>query len=67
MRSHYDVLGVAPSTSYADMKRAYQRRLLALHPDKLVIASAADEYAERREEEFRSVRHAWAVLGDGMS
>ena len=55
MRTHYDILGVPPSASADDVKRAYHRRAREHHPDVQVGASG-DPMVE--------VNAAWAVLGD---
>jgi hypothetical protein len=55
VRTHYDVLGVPPSASADDVKRAYHRRAREHHPDVQVGASG-DPMVE--------VNAAWAVLGD---
>jgi hypothetical protein len=46
-----------------DMKRAYNQRILATHPDKNMDASNAD--CERFGEEFREARVAWNILKRG--
>lgn len=38
---HYQVLGVAPSASSADVKTAYRRALLLYHPDKALSRTTA--------------------------
>ena len=55
MRTHYDILGVPPSASADEVKRAYHRRAREHHPDVQVGASG-DPMVE--------VNAAWAVLGD---
>jgi curved DNA-binding protein CbpA len=55
MRTHYDILGVPPSASADEVKRAYHRRAREHHPDVRVGASGDPMVA---------VNAAWAVLGD---
>ena len=55
MRTHYEVLGVSPSASTIDVKRAYHRRAREHHPD-VRVGGSGDPMVE--------VNLAWAVLGD---
>jgi len=56
----YRVLGVKPSASAAEIKRAFRARAKALHPD--IPANAADR--TRAEELMRELLRAWEVLSD---
>jgi DnaJ-class molecular chaperone len=56
-RPLYRVLEVARDASAEDIKRAYRRLALKLHPDK-------NGGSEGAAEEFKSVSDAYAVLGD---
>lgn len=60
-QGHYDVLGVSPDASVAEIKRAYLRAARAAHPD-FHTDSEADRV--RAEERMRKVNRAWAVLSD---
>lgn len=51
--SHYQLLGVPPEASTADIRRAYRRRLVETHPDK-----GGDPAA------FQALQAAFAVLAD---
>lgn len=53
MRSHYDVLGVAPEATPAEVARGFRSAARRAHPD---MGGSADEFAE--------VSLAWEVLGD---
>jgi DnaJ-class molecular chaperone len=58
----YDALGVTPSSTHAELRRAYIDRALRYHPDRQEhedLAGRAE--AERR---MRDANAAWAVLGD---
>ena len=55
MRTHYDVLGVPPSASADEVKRAYHRRAREHHPD-MQVGGSGDPMVE--------LNAAWAVLGD---
>ncbi|WP_420367421.1 molecular chaperone DnaJ [Curtobacterium sp. L1-20] len=56
MADHYDVLGVQPDASDADIKKAYRRLARELHPD----VNPSPDAAER----FKDVTHAYDVLSD---
>lgn len=53
----YDVLGVAPDATDADIKKAYKKQSLANHPDK----NPGDETAQVR---FQEVSAAYETLSD---
>jgi curved DNA-binding protein CbpA len=63
--SHYDVLGVASTASYDDIRAAYHRRAQALHPDRVAARPAAEQDAARRG--MQDVNEAWRVLRDASS
>lgn len=56
-QNHYQVLGVAPAASAAEIKRAYRQLAVRYHPDK----HGGDV---RYEDQFRAVAVAYRVLGD---
>ncbi len=62
MGTHYETLGVKPSASTADIRKAYLRRARALHPDRQLDRSDAD--TRRAEEAMQVVNAAWDVLSD---
>ena len=55
-RTLYDVLGVAVNAPRAEVKRAYRKLALRLHPDKCASPTA--------NERFKAVQEAYATLGD---
>jgi tetratricopeptide (TPR) repeat protein len=57
MKTHYDILGVAPDADYETIKAAYRRALKAHHPDLHVGSAAAERLAKR-------INAAHAVLKD---
>lgn len=61
-RTHYQVLGVRPSASRDEIRRAHRQLAHLMHPDRLAGATPAERaLAERR---MREVNAAWTVLGD---
>ncbi len=56
-RDYYEILGLARTTSNADIKKAYRRLAMKHHPDR----NASDEDASRK---FREVREAYEVLNN---
>jgi curved DNA-binding protein len=56
-RDYYGVLGVSPSASGEEIKRAYRRLAMELHPDR----NPGDPQGEER---FKAINEAYAVLGD---
>ncbi|XP_029177241.1 diphthamide biosynthesis protein 4-like [Nylanderia fulva] len=52
--NYYEVLGCNKDCTDEEIKRAYRRRLLQLHPDK---SGATDSH------EFQNVKEAWRILG----
>jgi curved DNA-binding protein len=56
-REYYGVLGVSPSASGTEIKKAYRRLAMEHHPDRNPGNSA-------REERFKEINEAYAVLGD---
>ena len=62
MPSHYDTLGVSPTASTEDIRRAYHAKARRWHPDHAATASPAD--AGRAEDAMRRINEAWRVLGD---
>ncbi|MDQ6797237.1 MAG: J domain-containing protein, partial [Actinomycetota bacterium] len=58
---HYEELGVAPSATHDEIKRAYHRQARRHHPDAHCQAPAAIQASARRT--MVEINAAWAVLG----
>jgi curved DNA-binding protein CbpA len=56
MKDHYSALGLSPSATLADIKKAFRQQAALHHPDR---SSAADAAAR-----FRLVQAAYEVLSD---
>lgn len=57
LKDHYRILGLEPSASLAEIKKAYRRLALELHPD----VTDSDPYAR---EKFIAIKEAYEVLID---
>jgi curved DNA-binding protein CbpA len=62
MTSHYDVLGVAPSATYEEIRSAYHDKARRLHPDAAAGQPPAEQESRRRA--MQDVNEAWRVLRD---
>lgn len=56
MRTHYDILGIAPTSTPSEVRRAYRRAAMRWHPDR--HANHVDEATDR----FNEIGHAYRVL-----
>ncbi|KIK55363.1 hypothetical protein GYMLUDRAFT_1018301 [Collybiopsis luxurians FD-317 M1] len=63
MPTLYQVLGVHPSASVEEVRRAYKQKALETHPDKLEPGASVEE-KERAEQSFHQVHNAFSILGD---
>mmetsp|Transcript_28415 Transcript_28415/g.60547 ORF Transcript_28415/g.60547 Transcript_28415/m.60547 type:complete len:611 (+) Transcript_28415:277-2109(+) len=60
--SFYDLLGIKPRAKPDELKRAYKRQSLLMHPDKLAQKGQSVTPADR--DRFTRMRHAYEVLSD---
>lgn len=60
MKDYYHILGLTPSCSQAEIKRAYRQLAIKYHPDK----NNGDSESEER---FKKIAQAYLVLGDTAS
>jgi len=64
-KNFYDVLGIEREASADEVRRAYRKRALETHPDKL-DPGASEEEKQTAEREFHKVHEAFEVLGDAV-
>ncbi|KAH9479515.1 Chaperone protein DnaJ [Psilocybe cubensis] len=64
-KDHYEVLGIESDASNDEIRKAYHKRALQTHPDKL-DPNASESDKQHAEEEFRKVYEAFEVLGDAI-
>lgn len=57
MKDHYQILGVTPHSTLADIKKAYRRLAVQYHPDK----NNGDRQSEER---FKEIAESYLVLSD---
>ena len=55
-RTHYAVLGVAPSATQTEIKAAYRQAVLLLHPDKAPVG-----VTDSNQQQYQEVQAAWQV------
>jgi DnaJ like chaperone protein len=58
----YRVLGVAPTATDDEIKRAYRTLSREFHPDTLASKGMGEEFIPRAEAQFREIQGAWDVL-----
>ncbi len=58
----FTVLGVSPSTSDADIKKAYRKLMSENHPDKLAGKGLPETMREMAEERTQEISHAYDVI-----
>jgi curved DNA-binding protein CbpA len=59
----YEILGIQPSASREEIKRAYKEIALSCHPDKLTKLTDDNE-KNKRIEKFKSATHAYNLLNN---
>lgn len=62
--SYYDMMEVAPTAPYAEIKKGYKRMSLKVHPDKVMERADVDE--DEASEAFRALKAAYDVLNDSQ-
>jgi DnaJ like chaperone protein len=63
----YKVLGVSPSASDAELKKAYRKLMSENHPDKLAGRGLPESMREMAEERTREISHAYDIIKQARS
>ena len=63
----YGVLGLQPTASNAEVKRAYRRLISQHHPDKLVAKGLPEEMMKIATEKTQKIRKAYEMIQDSNS
>jgi molecular chaperone DnaJ len=61
-KDYYEVLGIAKQASEAEIKKAYKRKAMKLHPDR----HTDEKDKKESEHKFKELQEAYAVLSDGQ-
>lgn len=58
----YEILGLEPTASVAELKRAYRRLMSQHHPDKLIAKGLPEEMLEMAKEKTQAIRSAYEAI-----
>lgn len=58
----YEILGVPKTATDEEIKKAYRKLAIKLHPDR--FATASEQEKKDAEEKFKEINHAYEVLSD---
>jgi DnaJ like chaperone protein len=62
LQDAYHVLGLTPSASKADVKKAYRRLMSQNHPDKLAAKGLSEEMMQRAKERTQKISKAYETI-----
>lgn len=59
---NYAVLGCSSSSSDAEVKKAYRKKVSEFHPDKIAAKGLPDEFSKFANEKFREIQEAYEEI-----
>lgn len=62
LKEAYEILGVSPDSSDADVKKAYRRLMNQHHPDKLVSKGLPEEMIKLATEKTQEIKQAYELI-----
>lgn len=60
--SHYSVLGCTSSSSDAEVKKAYRKKVSEFHPDKIAAKGLPEEFSKFANDKFREIQEAYEEI-----
>lgn len=66
-RDPYDVLGVDPDASVADIKAAWRAQVRETHPDRLIARGVPEEAVRMAEKRMVAINRAWEQINESRS
>ena len=61
-RDYYDVLGISKTDTDEDIRKAFRKKAMEYHPDRVQSNGVAPELALLSEERFKEIQHAFDVV-----
>ena len=63
-RDPYNVLGVAPDASMAEIKKVWRQRVIETHPDQLIARGVPEEALRIAEKRMIQINRAWEQISE---
>ena len=59
LQDHYELLGCTPDASDEEIKRAYRKKCIEYHPDKIMAKGLPDSFVQFADEQMKMITHAY--------
>ncbi len=59
LNEHYELLDCTPDSSDADIKRAYRKKCIEYHPDKIMSKGLPESFVTFADEQMKMITHAY--------